>query len=137
MKRYLISISTGVIIWLFINIIAYMSVVNYAIREKSALYLYVYDVFLYALIGIVIGVISKVHGWMLGLIFSAIVLAIICLSVLTSDVVKISVDNMGQIAALKQILLSYKNLIIISSSVIGGYFGNRIRFFWGSSGDSI
>jgi len=127
MKKYIAALSVGFILWVAVNMLIYTKIADFVLAENNTLYLHLYNIFFYLIVGILIGWMAKTNGWILGFIFSVAVIMMFILPVFTSDVLQPHVNIYGKFNSVIRILISPTTLIIIISSVLGGYLGSRIN----------
>jgi hypothetical protein len=127
MKVYFKALLIGLILWAIINPLLYARIVDFAIRQENTLYIHLYYLFTYLIIGFTIGWYGKSKGWVLGLLFGIIVVASFCISPFLIDMFKPNINDIGIFATLGRIILSPSTIIVIVCSTFGGFLGNRIR----------
>jgi len=127
MKTYLITFASVFVFRMAVYMCCFKPITDYALQKNNTLYLYLFEVFLHLLCGVIIGWFCKTKGWLLGLILGISVVVLSAVQIFTSDFFKDEVTRMGGFGMVSQIALSPTSIIIISCLVLGGYIGNKLR----------
>lgn len=126
-KSYLKAMLIGLVLWAIINVLLYAKIVDFAIKQNNTLYIHLYNLFTYLIIGFVIGCCGKRKGWLLGILFGIIVIIIVCISTFSGFMFKKTINDIGTFSTLRRIILSPSTILIIICSSLGGFLGSRTR----------
>ncbi len=127
MKSYFRAILIGLVLWTIVNLLLFTNIVDFAIKQNNTLYIHLYHLLSYSIIGFVIGWYGKPKGLLLGLFFAIIVLMIVWISTFLTDMFKTAANDIGTFGALKRILVSSSTITIVVCSIFGGFIGSRVR----------
>ncbi len=131
LKRDIIAIITGILIWLFFSLFANKIVdlvINkgfYKYYPLSSLWTYLFIVSLIA--AFFVGWIGKSKGWTLGLIMQLIITLCFVLFFLFEPLVHLDIQEKGLNFANTFLRYVAKQLPCFLSAGVGGYFGEKIR----------
>lgn len=125
-KKNFILLSICFIIWIAVNSFLYPRLVDLVIGKKYPVYIFhLYYFGIYCLIGLLIGWSSDSKGWVLSLIFGAIISILFVSVSLFANFLEIELRNFGYKETMYRLLLN--QAIFIAYLVFGGFIGGRLR----------
>jgi hypothetical protein len=127
MKSYVKAILIGLILWASISVFFFPKIVDFTIKENSTLYIFLYDLFIYFIIGFIIGWYGKSKGLLLGILFGTITVIIVFVITFSTAMFKTTANDIGTLSTLGGMILSLSVKTIIVCSGLGGFLGSRIR----------
>jgi hypothetical protein len=130
MKRYIIITFIAYLLWWVLQTLLSKHIVDLAIINKNILYIIFFNIAVYLMVGLIIGWFSKEKGWLLGFVFSIIIISTSIVILLNMDFFATDIEKIGKWDAIKRNIFSHLTFIAISGSVLGGYLGNLLRKKW-------
>jgi hypothetical protein len=127
MKRYSIIIFVAFLLWWVVQILFLKIVNDLAISHSNMLYIIIYNIVMCSIFGFLIGWFSKEKGWLLGFVFSIMIISIPIITVFTADFFKADLMKIGYWNVIKSIMLSNPTAITFICLIGCGFLGNVLR----------
>ena len=126
LKRYIVIISIGCVVWIVSNTCLYPMITTLVIKKEYPVFLNdIYFLCVYLVIGFFMGWFARSKGWLLALIFGATITVFFISVSLISGFLEVEIENMGYAETVKSLVRSYA--LFTFYLVLGGFFGGQVR----------
>lgn len=126
LKKHIVLIAAGFVVWLISNILFYPTIINLIFEKGYPVY--IDDIYLFCLfliIGFFIGWFGKYKGWLLGLTLGILIAIFYIFTTSITNLLEEEIQRMGYAKAIIKIAFVYAIYTIYL--IVGGEIGSRAK----------